>query len=106
MAKRNRTFLTEGNRGNAGGRNTQGNQVILNGCRPTFTQCQVVFTGTALIRMAFQADSWGLGAGAGGERLRLRVDENVGRLDEDPFYTPDTGGPWDTADTGDPGEVN
>ncbi|MED5374819.1 MAG: hypothetical protein VX899_27615 [Myxococcota bacterium] len=58
------------------------------------------------IRMSFQADSWGLGAGAGGERLRLRVDESVGWLDEDPFFTADTGEPGDTGDTGGASEVN
>lgn len=64
------------------------------------------YTKTNGIRMVFAADSWGLGASAGGERLRLRVDENVGWLDEDPFYTADTGDTGMPGDTGDPSEVN
>lgn len=61
------------------------------------------------VRMRFRPDTWGLGAGAAGETIRLTLDEKVGWLDEDPWPEDlppdaDTGDSGDTGDTGGPDE--
>lgn len=61
------------------------------------------------VRMRFEPDTWGLGAGAAGETIRLTLDNKVGWLDEDPWpeeESPesDTEEGADTGDTGDTAE--